>query len=300
MKLYHYTFKSPLYGSIYCENLFVDTHNTFDLNPEVMARLYDRDHRLADFLEQNSEDLTNYMRHGMSAYVQKLEVGDYGIINGQMCLLAHVRTTSKMTDEQAQEVMDYISGQYSDGWGEGLEQREWREDKVYFDNPIFDENTGDWEQDEDYEWAQFYAHAWNRDCFSIELLYCEEEEVPDPEPFVHSAKCERLSEGGYRVRTVYQMINEEDVLNHIKNSGLMYSDEFYNWVKNWGTFGEESKLYLIVVNEGWCNKILPMLGVMHKDKSCNLFGIEAETGYVQQESYLDSESQDFYKDMMDK
>jgi hypothetical protein len=301
MKRYKYTFKSPLNGSIQCDDLFIDTRGRLELNAEAMALIYNEDDRLASFLENNAEDLTEYIREELKSIVHKLEVGDYGIFAGELCLLAHVWTTSKMTDEQVREVMSYITGQYSDGWGEGLEQREWREDKVDIETPCFDVTEADWDVKRTYAYAYFYVRPWNRDNYSIELQYFEEEDIPDPEPVVQSAKCELMPNGGYIVRTVYRLNSEEGVLNCIKNSGLLYSDEFYRWIKDFGTFGQNTHLYLVVVNEGLYNKILPMLGVLYKDASrANLFSIEAESGEINLEEYMEEESQDFYNDMLNK
>lgn len=301
MKLYKYTFKSPLSGSICCDELFVDTHNRAELNAEEMARLYNADPDLAEFLDDNKDDLTEHTPDYFKPLVHKVEVGDYGIFNGHLCLLAHVWTTSKMTDSKIDEVMEYISGQYSDGWGEGLEQREWREDRVEMKRPCFDPYAGEWEDDITHNYACFYVHPWSDRQYFIELQYCEEEEIPDPEPVVQSAKCELLPSGGYSVRTVYRFETEESVLKQIKNSGLLYSDEFYKWVESFGTFGQDTYLYLVVINEGWCNKVLPILGVLHKDSSrANLFSIDAESGEVNLDEYMEYESSNFYNDMMTK
>lgn len=301
MKLYKYTFKSPLAGSICCDELFVDTENRAELDAKEMAQVYNADFDLADFLKGHQEDLTEFLRDELGAFVHKLEVGDHGIFNGDLCLLAHVWTTTKLTDSQVNEVTDYISGQYSDGWGEGLEQREWRQDRISITHPYFNPYESEWDDEITYADAHFYVHPWSRNQFFIELQYCDEEEIPDPEPVVHSARCELLPTGGYSVRTVYRLNTEEEVLNGIKNSGLLYSEEFYKWVGDFGTFGPDTYLYLVVVNEGWCNKILPMLGVLFKNRyRAHLFSIDAESGAVNLNEYMAAESQDFYNDLLNK
>lgn len=301
MKLYKYTFKSPLTGSIHCDSLFVDTRNRFELNATAMARLYNQDYNLSKFLDDNLEDLTQYVSPEIKGVVYKLEVGDYGVFDGQMCLLANVWTTKELTLCETDWVKEYITGQYSDGWGEGLEQREWREDRVDLPLTYFDPEEGDWDTDVDYDYACFYVHPWNSSEYFIELQYQEEVETPDPEPVVHSARCDIMPSGGYRVRTVYRLDDESQVLSHIKNSGLLYSEEFYKWVENFGTFGQNTYLYLVVVNEGWCNKILPMLGVLYRDSSrANMFSIDAESGEVNLGEYMENESEEFFKELIAK
>ena len=302
MNQYKYTFKSPLNGSIQCDEMFREDDGVMELDSLDMARLCDADPDLSTFLDRNKEDLFKYLPdHFKNKTVVKLEVGDYGIFEGHLCLLSYAWTKKELTGQEVQEIMDYLSGQFSDGWGEGLEQREWRTDPVRIPSLYFDTHEGEWEEDYESSTAYFYVSPWVSHSFYIDLVDCEIEEVEDPEPVVQSAKCELMPEGGYRVTTVYRLNSEEEVLNRIKNSGLIYSDEFYRWVSNFGTFGQNTYLYLVVVNEGWYNKILPMIGVLYKDFSrANLFSIDAESGEVNLEEYMEEESAEFYADLLNK
>lgn len=301
MKQYTYIFKSPLSGSISCDELFSDTEGVAHLDSEEMAHVYNYDPRLASFLENNQEDLTEYMHDELKSYVRKLEVGNHALLGGALYLLSYVCTDSKMTDEQAQQVMRYITGQFSDGWGEGLEQREWREDKVAIGHPVFNAVEGEWDEDTTYAYAYFNVHPWSPDQFFIELHECVEEEVDDPKPIVHSSNCRLLPDGGYAVRTVYQLNSEKDVLSCIKNSGLLYSDEFCQWLADFGTFGRDIKLYIVAVNEGLFNKFLPVLGVHYLNTdNCRLFSIDAESGELNLDEYTEEEQEQFFKDIIAK
>lgn len=303
MKLYKYTFKSPLCGSIHCDDLFIDTSNRAELDATEMAHIYNADSELSSFLDNNKEDLTEYLPDYFKSLVNKIEVGDYGVFNGELCLLAHVWATEEMTDRDIDDVQEYISGQYSDGWGEGLEQREWREDRVGISRPYFDPEEAEWDDDTEYTYATFYVHPWSDRQYSIELQYRDIEEIPDPDPVIQSAKCDLMENGGYRVRTVYRFEDEAQVLNSIKNSGLLYSDEFYKWVEDFGTFGKNKFLYLVVVNEGLYNKILPMLGVKNTytlTDNARLFTVDAESGEVNLDEYLEDELPNFFKDLLNK
>ena len=181
MKIYKYTFRSPLLGSIECEELFSNDDGRRELNAIDMAWLVSADDRLSTFLQKNEEDLTEYIPED-KPHLRKIVVGDYGVIEGKLHLLSHLWANEELTEAQMEEVMDYLTGQFSDGWGEGLEQREWREDTVRYETPTFDTTLGEWDEESNYATAYFYVHPWSRYNFSIALHDFGVEEVEDPQP----------------------------------------------------------------------------------------------------------------------
>lgn len=46
------------------------------------------------------------------------------VIDGKLTGVCYCAIDGKLTEGELDKLIDYISGQYSDGWGEGLEQRE--------------------------------------------------------------------------------------------------------------------------------------------------------------------------------
>lgn len=46
------------------------------------------------------------------------------VIDGQLTGVCYCVLSASLTDAEQKDLMNYITGQYSDGWGEGFEQRE--------------------------------------------------------------------------------------------------------------------------------------------------------------------------------
>lgn len=178
MKLMKYTFRSPLFGSIYSDELFPDTDGSFDLSAEGMAAMYDKcGESLMMFLTENIEDLAEYVDAKFRGIVVKACFGDFAIQSGKMYLLTYIYTLCELSDSQIKDIEEWISGQMSDGWGEGLEQREWKSDIVYRKYTVFDAYCMEFESEEEPCEVSYYCKPWNRYNFYIDLEGYTEEEV---------------------------------------------------------------------------------------------------------------------------
>lgn len=177
MKLMKYTFDTPLFGSIECEELLSDTDGRIDLSPQQMCRLYDRDSELAEFLESCVEDLAFCVPEQFKDTVLRAEFGDFDLHGGMMWLQTHIWVTAHLTQSGIEEIQEWISGQMSDGWGEGVEQCEWMTTTVSKPTVYFDEWTLDFEESEELCEVSYCAHPWNADEFYISLVDVEEVEV---------------------------------------------------------------------------------------------------------------------------
>ena len=143
MKTTHFRFRTPCYGRIYGDSVFEGTpyeSEGQDIDASVMADLYERHPQLSQFLEGNKEEMTPYIDSGNKPldFVIRLELGDYGVFDGRFCLVHHVwikGQRDEISEEEIQAVEEYIMGQLSDGWGEGLEQREWMDHYIEWIHP---------------------------------------------------------------------------------------------------------------------------------------------------------------------
>ena len=176
MKIMKYTFRTPLSGSINCEELISEENGRIELSPEQMCRLYDTSEKLLMFLTENAEDLVAYVPEELKGVVLRAEFGDCAMIGGRMYLRTYIWVEEHLTDSGIEMIQEWITGQMSDGWGEGLEQREWMEKRVQKPCLYFDEYSLEFEEDTETCIASYYVHPWNADTFEIDLEDCEEVE----------------------------------------------------------------------------------------------------------------------------
>lgn len=169
MKTTHFRFKTLCYGRIYDDGVFEGTpyeNDGQEISATTMARMYARYPQLSQFLERNKEEMTQYIDSENKPLedVVRLELGDYGVFNGRFCLVHHVwikGQPDEISEEELQAVEEYIMAQLSDGWGEGLEQREWLNHDVEWSRPYFDEESADFEDEYFRGTVSYYVVPWN-------------------------------------------------------------------------------------------------------------------------------------------
>lgn len=77
--------------------------------------------------EQYSRDLAAYLSEGQNPEVKakvRSAVPSVEIRNGELMGCTTVKLREPPTDTEMKDFQDYLKGQFSDGWGEGFEQRE--------------------------------------------------------------------------------------------------------------------------------------------------------------------------------
>lgn len=181
MKTTHFRFKTPCYGRIYGDSVFEGTpyeSEGQDIDASVMANLYERYPELSVFLDRNKEEMTQYIdsENKPLENVVRLELGDYGVFNGRFCLVHHVWIKGQLdeiSEEEIHAVEEYIMGQLSDGWGEGLEQREWMDQDVEWSQPYFDTDSAEFEEECFRDNVSYYLVPWKSEMKITRLDYEE-------------------------------------------------------------------------------------------------------------------------------
>lgn len=181
MKTTHFRFRTPCYGRIYGDSVFEGTpyeNEGQEISATAMANLYERYPQLSQFLERNKEEMTQYIDSENKPLedVVRLELGDYGVFNGRFCLVHHAwikGQIDEISEEELRAVEEYIMGQLSDGWGEGLEQREWLDRSIEWNRPYFDEDSADFEEEYFRDDVRYYLAPWRYD---MEITQLDSEE----------------------------------------------------------------------------------------------------------------------------
>ena len=227
MKTTHFRFITPCSAVINAENIPTDvpcSEGIIHMSPTGTARLYDRNPELSQFLDRNKEDATQFIddTNELLKNVVRIELGDYGVFYSKFHLIHHVWIKGELDEipeEEINAVKEYIMSQLSDGWGEGLEQREWMVESVNWTRPYFDEDSCEFDEEDVEETAYYYLKPWNADT-EIEILDSVEEELEVKAEELASIKrvTDSMTRRVYIIRKsaeVDALIEEHDLLNGV-------------------------------------------------------------------------------------
>ena len=134
-------FEANEWGDMEEEPLVLDAHDAVEYTPQVIAAL--QNERMPEEVERGM--MTYYheddgVNRKVQAYVFTAEVRD-----GQLWGVAECKVQGHLTPEELEKLIDNVSGQASDGFGEGFEQRSIEQSRS----------------------MEVYAHLWNNDDWSI-------------------------------------------------------------------------------------------------------------------------------------
>lgn len=115
-------FEPDEYGDISDEPSYLDGSSLVQYEEQIVAKMYDE--RMP---EETERGLMHWYHEadGVNEKVQSVFFNaEYR--NGQLWGVAECRVTGQLSPAEKEQLCDFITGQASDGWGEGFEQREIR------------------------------------------------------------------------------------------------------------------------------------------------------------------------------
>lgn len=181
MKAKKWTVVSPVTVSISADTPFFldeccgEEQESFDLDMSQSANLVNSSDSLSSFLaDMEKEDLREHYEEDRNIY--KIVFGDSRITEDcdRIIALTYVYTSPEL-QELPQSVLDFISGQLSDGWGEGKEQEEVKLCTYYRNTQNFSIESGEMEEEEEGPYSVYaYVHFWQPNNF-----YLNVEELPE-------------------------------------------------------------------------------------------------------------------------
>lgn len=122
------------------------------------------------FTGADEDELAQYIWEDEAIYgiVTEIRVG-VKIIGGSMCSWTEVTASRELTEAEKKNLLDYLTGQFSDGYGEGLEQHEFYTETDW-------ETYEEWDdEEEEYYEAEYecttchYFHLWQPKNFKLEF-----------------------------------------------------------------------------------------------------------------------------------
>lgn len=122
---------NPLFPHIYLRNEWGDLENdSMDLGAGEILEYEDKILELIEkekLSDEGERGLAVYLDDDLSRKIHSINpsVEEW---NGELWGVTEVQTYGDLSPSDLSELTDWLSGQFSDGWGEGLEQREIRVD----------------------------------------------------------------------------------------------------------------------------------------------------------------------------
>lgn len=172
MKLYNYTFTSPLRGYADLRALQFD-EEFYCFNTCEMAKLIQEDYNVVCFLAQHVADLLDCMpefwEDQFKEAIVQVTFGNFDIKDDCAYFNTTVCTTRQLTAEELTAMQGWIAWQMEDGWGQEIKLDpcvDMYVDRVY---NYFNEETLNVEQDCEIVSVQYYISAYTKDNWNVEL-----------------------------------------------------------------------------------------------------------------------------------
>lgn len=201
MEQYKYTIKGTILGSRCYEDY------TEDMSSEEMVEYMEE---ISSLFPTDSNG-NRYPEDELAQYIHEDGERDsciYGVvteiwvnvknINGTLYSWTRVTANRELNEIEKEALLDYLSGQFSDGYGEGLEQQEFNS---YTDTDVVEE----WDEEEQESYmeevetrVEMYLHLWNSKKFNLEFVGNEPEETSKKVNLEKPSKprCKLIGENG--------------------------------------------------------------------------------------------------------
>jgi hypothetical protein len=196
MKQHRYTVKGTLSGSRCYEDY------TEDMTPEELVEYMEEISAL--FLRDPEDELAQYIHKSgyrdamLYGVVTEIWVGVKNI-TGTLYSWTEVTANRELTETEKDALLDYLTGQFSDGYGEGLEQHEFNSYTETVESEEWDEEEQETYMSEYDVRVDMYLHLWQPKNFHLEFVNAEDYEVKKVDlkkPEVTKPGCKLIGEDG--------------------------------------------------------------------------------------------------------
>ena len=90
MKCTKLIYKSPVFGSVQCEDLPNEDSRSIDFGPDVACKLYEKGPEVEEFLKENREDLVEHIPEELKSSVVKAVFGISHLEYGELYLITEI------------------------------------------------------------------------------------------------------------------------------------------------------------------------------------------------------------------
>ena len=160
MKCQKLIYKSPVFGSVSCLDLPYEEDRHVDFGPRTALALYNRGPEVLMYMTEQTRNLVDFVPEELEGLVLRADFGILEADSDKLFLLTEIYVRDEPTEDQHQQIADWISGQLSDGWGEGVEQRPVMYEEVTIRTPVFDRFDAVFTTEDAEVTAEYYLHPW--------------------------------------------------------------------------------------------------------------------------------------------
>lgn len=185
-------------GTVYGSRLTDNDHE--DMESYELLEYFDDIKEL--FTRDSADELAQYMWEDEPLYGVVTEIWvDVKIIDGMVYSWTEVTAERELTETEKKCLLDYLTGQFSDGYGEGLEQREFTTYTDTEECEEWDEEEQEYYTDEYDVTVSCYFHLWRSKEFKLEFVNCDEYSESEA-PADIKPRCKLIGEDG----NIYNLI----------------------------------------------------------------------------------------------